>query len=60
MEVIEKRVKVLENKTNTLKADALKKKKAHDDRGALLALKQMKNFEKEISKLESQQMFLEQ
>ena len=39
-EIVEKRIKVLDNKSKELKATALAKKKAGDQRGALLALKQ--------------------
>ena len=42
------------------KAAALAKKKAGDQRGAVLALKQMKMYEGELSKLDGQQIMLEQ
>ena len=42
------------------KATALAKKKAGDQRGAVMALKQMKMFEGELTKLDGQQIMLEQ
>ena len=57
---IEKRVKVMENKIKDAKATALAKKKAGDQRGAVMALKQMKMFEGELTKLDGQQIMLEQ
>jgi len=39
IENVEKRAKVLENKTNALKMEALQKRKAKDNRGALHAMK---------------------
>ena len=57
---IEKRVKVMENKIKDAKAQALAKKKAGDQRGAVMALKQMKMFEGELTKLDGQQIMLEQ
>ena len=59
-EIVEKRIKVLDNKSKELKATALAKKKAGDQRGALLALKQSKMQEKELAKLDGQSMMLEQ
>ena len=49
-----------ENKVKDAKAAALAKKKAGDQRGAVLALKQMKMYEGELSKLDGQQIMLEQ
>ena len=49
-----------ENKVKDAKATALAKKKAGDIRGATLALKQMKMYEGEITKLSGQQIMLEQ
>ena len=57
---IEKRIKVMENQIKDAKATALAKKKAGDIRGATLALKKMKMYEGEITKLDGQQMMLEQ
>ena len=50
----------MENKIKDSKAAALAKKKAGDTRGALLAMKQMKMYEQEITKLDGQQIMLEQ
>ena len=47
-EAIKKRINVLEIRTKDLKEEALAKKKAKDERGALMALKKMKMFEKEL------------
>jgi len=41
-EVVQKRIKVLENKVSDLKATAIAKNKAGDKRGALMAMKNMK------------------
>ena len=57
---IEKRVKVMENKIKDAKAQALAKKKAGDQRGAVMALKAMKMYEGELTKLDGQQIMLEQ
>ena len=59
-ENINKRIKVYENKIKDAKADALAKKKAGNQRGAILAMKQMKMFEGELTKLDGQQIMLEQ
>ena len=52
IENVRKRVTVLENRTTALKQEALAKRKAKDERGALMALKKMKMFEKELQKLD--------
>ena len=57
---IEKRVKVMETKIKDAKANALAKKKAGDQRGAMMALKQMKMYEGELTKLDGQQVMLNQ
>ena len=57
---IEKRIKDMENKVKDAKAQALAKKKAGDQRGAVMALKQMKMFEGELTKHDGQQIMLEQ
>ena len=57
---IEKRIVVMNNKVKDAKALALQKNKAGDKRGALLALKQSKMYEGELSKLDGQQIMLEQ
>lgn len=50
----------MENKIKDAKALALSKNKAGDKRGALLAMKQMKMYEQEVTKLDGQQIMLEQ
>ncbi len=50
----------MENKIKDAKATALAKKKAGDQRGAILAMKQMKMYEGEVTKLDGQQIMLEQ
>ena len=57
--MINKRIKVYENKIKDAKADALAKKKAGNQRGAILAMKQMKMYEGELTKLDGQQIMLE-
>jgi hypothetical protein len=42
----------MENKIKDAKALALSKNKAGDKRGALLAMKQMKMYEQEVTKLD--------
>ena len=59
-EAIKKRINVLENRTKDLKQEALAKRKAKDERGALMSLKKMKMFEKELQKLDGQSIMLEQ
>ena len=59
-ENVKKRINVLENRTTALKQEALAKRKAKDERGALMALKKMKMFEKELQKLDGQCIMLEQ
>lgn len=59
-EVIGKRIKVFETRINDAKATALTKKKAGDQRGAMMALRQMKMFQGELTKLDGQQIMLEQ
>ena len=65
----DKRAKVLENKVNTLKMEALQKRKNKDNRGknsdikflgALHAMKQMKMLEKELAKIDGMKTLLEQ
>ena len=43
-----------------MKKKAVAKKKAGDNRGAIVLLKKSKMYEKELAKLEGQQMMLEQ
>ena len=59
-ETINKRIKVFETRIKDAKATALAKKKAGDQRGAMMALRQMKMFEGELTKLDGQQIMLEQ
>ena len=59
-EVVEKRIKVLEMKVDELKQMAITKNKAGDKRGALMAMKNMKMYENELTKLDGQSMMLEQ
>ena len=59
-ETINKRIVVMENKIKDAKASAIQKKKAGDTRGALMALKQSKMYEQELTKLDGQQVMLEQ
>ena len=59
-ETINKRIVVMENKIKDAKATALAKNKAGDKRGALMALKQSKMYEGELTKLDGQQVMLEQ
>ena len=51
-ESVKKRIMVLENRSAELKKEALTKRKAKDERGALMALKKMKMSEKELTKLD--------
>ena len=55
---IGKRIVVMENKIKDARAMALSKKKAGDQRGAVMALKQMKMYEGELTKLDGQQIML--
>ena len=57
---VKQRIVVLENRTKALKQEALQKRKAKDERGALMALKKMKMLEKELQKLDGQSIMLEQ
>lgn len=59
-EVVKKRIVVVENKIKDLKTEALTRRKAKDERGALMALKKMKMQEKEVQKLDGQSIMLEQ
>ena len=58
-ETINKRIKVFETRIKDAKATALAKKKAGDQRGALMALRQIKMHEGELNKLDGQQIMLE-
>ncbi|TNV75579.1 hypothetical protein FGO68_gene16148 [Halteria grandinella] len=57
---IEKRIKKIEVDMKTFLEEALCKKRANDQRGALFALKRKKMLEKEVSKLDGQMTLLEQ
>ena len=57
---IGKREQVLEVKTQQLVKEALQKKKAKDNRGAILALKKKKLVEQEINKISGMKMLMEQ
>ena len=59
MENVEKRVKITEVKMKQLHEEALQKKKANDQRGALFALKRKKMLERELAKLDGQMALLE-
>ena len=59
-DVINKRIKVLEAKSDDLKQTAIAKKKAGDIRGATLAMKQYKMNTNELAKLDGQQIILEE
>ena len=59
IENIEKREKVLENKIKSLKMEAITKKKAKDNRGAIHALKQSKMYEKELAKIDGMKTLME-
>ena len=60
IENIEMRKKKVENDQNKFKAAAMEKFKKGDKAGAALAMKKMKMKEKEILKLEGQELVLEQ
>ena len=57
---INKRIKIVENRRDDLKKEALTKNKAGDKRGALMAMKKMKMSEKELHKLDGQSIMIEQ
>ena len=59
-DAVQKRINVLENRVKETKAQALAKRKAKDERGALNALRQMKMYEKELQKLDGQAAVLTQ
>ena len=60
IENIDMRIKKLENDSNSYKKMAIEKKKAGDSRGAVIALRKSKMYEKELAKLEGQSMMMEQ
>ena len=58
-ENIDKRIKVLEVKGEGLKQEALDKKRKKDTRGAVMALKKKKMYEKELAKLDGMKILME-
>ena len=60
IENIDMRIKKLENDSGMYKKQAIEKKKAGDSRGAVIALRKSKMYEKELAKLEGQSMMMEQ
>ena len=54
------RIKKLDNDQQMYKKQAIEKSKAGDKRAAVIALRKSKMFEKELAKLEGQQMMMEQ
>lgn len=54
------RIKKIENDANNYKKVAIEKKKAGDSRGAVIALRKSKMYDKELAKLEGQSMMIEQ
>ena len=54
------RIVDMDHKRKDQKAQAIAKKRAHDIRGALHAMKKMKMYKQEVHKLEGQQIMLEQ
>lgn len=59
-EIIDMRIKELENDVSAHKKLAVEKKKAGDSRGAVIALRKSKMYDKELAKLEGQSMMIEQ
>ena len=57
---VNKRITVLEARVKDAKAQALAKRKAKDERGALNCIRQMKMYEKELQKLDGQAAVLSQ
>lgn len=60
IENIDMRIKKIENDANNYKKIAVEKKKAGDSRGAVIALRKSKMYDKELAKLEGQSMMIEQ
>ena len=60
IENLEKRQKVVQNKSDDLKKMAMEKNKKGDKQGALMALKKSKMYEPELKKIDGQMMALEQ
>ena len=59
-DIVQMRANVLETRISDLKKEALAKKKAGDQRGALLKMKQIKTCQNDILKLDGQLLMLEQ
>jgi chromosome segregation ATPase len=57
---VQQRANVLEVRINDLKKEALAAKKAGNQRGALLKMKQIKQYQGELVKLDGQLLMLEQ
>jgi hypothetical protein len=60
IENIDMRIKKLENDATNYKKIAVEKKKNGDSRGAVIALRKSKMYDKELAKLEGQSMMIEQ
>ena len=60
VENINMRIKKVENEMNQQKQIAVQENKKKNQRGALAALRKSKMYEKELTKLDGQSMFLEQ
>ena len=60
IENIDLRIKKLENDATSYKKLAVEKKKNGDSRGAVIALRKSKMYDKELAKLEGQSMMIEQ
>ena len=58
-DIVQMRANVLETRITDLKKEALAKKKAGDQRGALLKMKQIKTCQNDILKLDGQLLMLE-
>jgi len=58
-DIISKRAGVLENRVNDMKKEALTLKKAGNNRGALMKMKQIKSTQNELAKLDGQSLMLE-
>ena len=59
-DVVQQRANVLETRVNDAKKEALAMKKAGNTRGAMLKMKQIKQYQGELVKLDGQLLMLEQ
>ena len=59
-EQVQLRAKVLEERIKDLKLEALAAKKANNTRGAMLKMKQIKQYESDLVKLDGQLLMLDQ